>query len=271
MMLSEGEDLGSVFPVPFVRSVDDDGLRRNLLHALSLGLQQVRRAAPNNLVLAIAAGGPSLRDTYKKLRNPGPNTVVVSVNGSHDWLIGKGVVPYACLLLDPAPRLAELFTPHRGVVYFVASTCDRAVFDKLNGFEVRLVHASGQVSDEVEILDKRVGSYFLIGGGSTVSLRWLTLGYIMGFRSFRLHGFDSCSKGGSRHAYAQDDGDLPDEIEYHGFSTTPAWLAQVTDFFGFLAKMSEPGMDRISLKVYGDGLLQSEWKRFRKECGNLFK
>ncbi len=261
----------SLFSYPMKRAVDDDTMRRNMLYALSLGHKAVRRCAPHDLILAVAGGGPSLSDTYTKLRGAGPKTRVVAVNGSHDWLIDHGIVPYGCAFLDPNPILADLFTPHKEVMYFVSSTCDRAVFDKLKGFHVRLWHASGQLPDEQQILSSHPPDWLLIGGGSTVSLRWIQLAYVLGFRSFRLHGFDSSSRHGKRHAYAQDDGAI-NEILFRGYSTTPAWLAQVTDFFGMLDRMSTPDTDPISIKMYGDGLLQSEFKRFRKECGkDLFK
>lgn len=257
----------SLFSYPLKRSVDDDTMRRNMLHAVSLGLKPVRRCEPHDLVWAVAGGGPSLKDTYRKLRNPGPKTRVVSVNGSHNWLIEHGIVPYACALMDPNPILAERIKPHKDVLYYVASTCDRSVFDRLKGHHMRLWHAAGQLSDEQEVLKKSVLEWMLIGGGSTVSLRSIAMGYILGFRDFRLHGFDSCSRGGKRHAYDQDDGDVPGEILFRGYSTTPAWLAQVTDFFGMLARLDLPDMNPVSIKMYGDGLLQSEWKRFQKECG----
>jgi hypothetical protein len=257
----------SLFSYPLKRSVDDAGMRRNMEYALSLGLKPVHRCAPHDLVMVIAGGGPSLQDTYTKLRKPGPKTRVNAVNGSHDWLIDKGIVPYSCALMDPAPHLADRIAPHRDVMYFVSSTCDRSVFDRLSGYHVRLWHASGQVPDEQQILSRHFPDWLMIGGGSTVSLRSILLFYALGFRSFRLHGFDSCSRRGKRHAYAQDDGVTPGEILFRGYHTTPAWLVQVTDFFGMLDRMSKPDTDPITIKMYGDGLLQSEFKRFQKECG----
>ncbi len=259
-----------VSPFTIVKSVSDEQIQRNMVYALALGLQQVRRCPPHDLVLAIAGGGPSIADTYGKLRNPGPNTRVVAVNGSHDWLIAKGIVPFGCAFLDPNPRVAELFTPHHDVLYFVASCCDASVFDKLKGYNVRLWHAAGQTPEDKTILNKGLPDWLLVGGGSTVSLRCIMLGYMLGFRDFRLHGFDSSSRNGKRHAYAQDDGVLPDEITYQGYRTTPAWLVQMTDFFALLDRFNRPDMNYVTIKMYGDGLLQSEWKRFRKECGNPF-
>ncbi|HEX2653668.1 MAG TPA: hypothetical protein VHN11_08460, partial [Xanthobacteraceae bacterium] len=147
-MLLEGQQEApeTVFPRPVKLSVSADQLRENMNYALSLGLPSIRPAARHDGVLAIAGGGPSLANTCSKLRHPGPNTRVAAANGSHDYLLSRGIVPHYCGLMDPATHLADLISPRAGVTYFVASTCDRAVFDKLNAYDVRLWHASGQLA-----------------------------------------------------------------------------------------------------------------------------
>lgn len=233
-------------------------MRRNIRSALSRGLKTVHKCSAHDLTLSIAGGGPSLRDTYREMTGR-----IAAVNGSHDWLISQGVIPYACALIDPLPELAERITPRDDVVYFVGSCCDPAVLERLKGKHVFLWHVAGQLDDEQEIIEEATKDWFLIGGGSTVSLRWISLGYVLGFRKFALHGFDSSLRGNEHHAYEHDEGQRPGTLMVGGFETLPAWLAQIDDFNRMLDRLAKPDMEPCSFEVYGDGLFQSCWRKMK--------
>lgn len=228
-------------------SVSDEIIAENVRSAMARGLQEAGPRKPHGRVMSIAAGGPSLADTWRELRD-----VVVAVNGSLGFLLERGVTPWACGVFDPRPHLADIIERHPDVFYFLGSTCHPRVFDKLQGCKIVLWHPLGVQS--VVMADK--GARYFIDGGTTMGLRWISLGIFMGFRSFDAHGLDSSFRGDRTHAYPDyRDGLLP--MELCGYRTTLNFIQQVEDWrqcrdvYGSL-----PDEDRPTIKLFGDGLLQ---------------
>lgn len=230
---------------------------QNMRHALSLGLREVDGCRPHAHTLSIAGGGPSLADTIGQLSG-----VVAAINGSCGFLIGKGVIPHLCGVLDAGAHMPDVIVADKRVRYYVASVCDPGVFQKLKDCDVRLWHASS-VTGGQGLLELRGRTWITIAGGSTMGLRWMNLGYVLGFRTFHLHGLDSSFRDGATHAYADRDrkGGV---IEVEGYKTRANFLEQADEFFVQMAKFGEEGIDPISVEMFGDGLLQDRWRRRQK-------
>lgn len=211
---------------------------------------------PHDRVLSIAAGGPSLADTWQDLKG-----TVVAVNGSLQFLLDRGVVPWACGILDPGPQMKDIVPRHADVQYFVASICDPSLFEHLEGLKVRIWHPSG-VNGMEDALNEHSSDWTLIGGGSTMGLRWLNLGYTLGFRKFEFHGLDSSYRGRATHAYPDHTDDAARMI-IHGYPTKLAFVRQVSDFFALVESFSEDDVDPISVELHGDGWLQDRWATYR--------
>jgi hypothetical protein len=242
--------------------VDPDKLMANVRGALARGLPEAKQCKPHKHVLSIAGGGPSLADTYKEL-----DGYIGAVNGSAGYLAGKGILPDACLLLDPVPWLTDEVLADNRIRYFVASQCDPAMFDYLKDCHVELWHASGPPG----LGETLQGKHMLVGGGSTCSLRWITLGYALGFRHFKLHGMDSSYGKGHHHAYGVKTDDLLPTMEIGGFITRSDFVAQVNDFMAMLIRMSQPDIEPIKIEVFGDGLLQHHWKNYQERHPGAFQ
>lgn len=228
----------------------------NMRSALARGLPEVAGCRRHGHTLSVAGGGPSLSDTAKQMTG-----FIASVNGSLGYLLDKGIVPHICGILDPGSHMPDVITADRRVRYYVASICDPKVFDKLKDCEVRLWHPTS-VTGGTGLLELRGGDWLQIGGGSTMGLRWVNLGYILGFRTFHLHGLDSSFRGEATHAYADRDrtGDI---LTVGGRRTRANFLEQVADFFDMLeifAREAEP----VTFEVFGDGLLQDRWKAYQR-------
>jgi hypothetical protein len=183
---------------------------------------------------------------------------VGAVNGSLAFLMDRGVLPDACAVVDPGPQMADIVTADPRVRYFIASICHPSLFEKLKNCSVHVWHPSGQLG-VLEAIEEFEDKPLLIGGGSTMGLRWMNLAFVCGFRSFHLHGMDSSFRGDATHAYA--DGTLRDKIIQDGRLTTPAFMQQVSDFFRVIEVFPEP----IKIEVFGDGLLQDHWGLMREE------
>lgn len=232
----------------------------NMRSACDRGLPEVRICRPHHLKMAVAGGGPSLADTIGDLSG-----YVVAINGSLKFLLDNGVVPAACGVLDPGEHIADMLVADPRVRYFVASVCDPSVFDKLKGGNVHLWHPSGQGGGTAEFIKARnPADWLLIGGGCTMGLRWVTLGYNLGFRSFDLHGLDSSFRDGATHAYP-DRADEKEHIEVKGRMTRLNFLHQVNDFCALLDRFGRSDVEPVQFSVFGDGLLQDVW---RERCAS---
>jgi hypothetical protein len=250
--------------LPSTPVVSDERMLANVRHSLSLGLPEFQFCRAHKHELSVAAGGPSLADTYTELRG-----YIVAVNGSLKWLLERGVVPYACGVMDPGEHMADIIVADPRVRYFVASCCDASVFEKLRGCDVTLWHASGLPGLE-DVLEERLGATWkTVGGGATMGLRWLNLGYMLGFRAFHLHGLDSSFRGVATHAYPDRDHQVLRILAGERI-TKKSFLAQVSDFLRVLETF-ERDMEPIAIKVYGDGLLQDSWAMWHRAKPRSFQ
>lgn len=205
----------------------------------------------------IAAGGPSLGRWLPSLQferaaaSLGAGADLWALNGVHDYLIERGIVPDAMVMLDSRSACPETFLskPHPDVHYLIATQCDPGAFDRLAGFKVS--RWTGWAWGIEEFDDH------IIGGGATVGLKSIALAYAMGYRKFKLFGYDASYEGDADHAYPQplNANDLRVDVVLRGRKFTAArWMAkQVTEFLGMANTLTaDPD---VSIDIYGDGLL----------------
>src|SRR4051812_23421948 len=112
----------------------DDQIRRNMDYALSLGLPEADGGPLKHLT--VVANGPSARHLPLW-----PEGDTLALNGALKLFRTKGASPTYWAGCDPQPMVADfLDDPPDSTIYFVASKCDKAVFDALKGRDVRLWH-----------------------------------------------------------------------------------------------------------------------------------
>lgn len=177
--------------------------------------------------LIIVGGGPSVRHDLDIIRE-GKNVhgaKIMAVNGSHDFLIGNGIVPDYHAMMDANPIVAEYVrNPRRDVIYLVASQCNPCVFDALQGYETLCWHVIEGMGEEKilsdylgtihvnhgtgEIVKKpgkiaNIAPWVYCDGGCSIVLRVPRLGWYMGFREFHFFGVDSSyEEKNQQHAYS---------------------------------------------------------------------
>ncbi len=216
-------------------------------------LPEVTECKPHDMVMSIAGGGPSLGDTWHDLEG-----VIAAVNGSLGYLLDRGVTPQLCGICDPSEHMADIVDAVKGVTYFVASHVHPKVFNKLKACNVYLWHLHPIEGLDALLHELYPTGWLQVPGGCTMGLRWLTLGYLNGFRKFHLHGLDSSFRETS-HAYP-DHQDDKEWITFENRKTRANFLGQVVDFERLLDNMTGPGIDPIELKMFGDGLLQTRYR-----------
>lgn len=212
---------------------------------------------PHHGAALLVGGGPSLKETITKLRHRrSQGGKIFALNGTHDWLIERGIIPDYHVLLDSRPEnVTFVQRPHRKVKYLVSGFCHPSVFKALEGFNVTLWlnDMTGIMPIVQDIQDKPV---CLVGGGATVGLKTMFLCYLSGYRKFHFYGFDSSYRDGDNHAYKQPLNDKESVMEIfcngRSFMCAPWMAKQAEDWQKQARKLTQLGCE---LFVHGDGLI----------------
>lgn len=251
MLRSDGTDLGTFRDV-FKGQVNTEHERiyRNIRANIRRQLPQLERHPPNDYKVALLCGGPSLA----KAKIP-RGYKIATVNGTHDWALDHGLKPSVFAMIDARPhnvRFVERAIPT--CRYLLQSQVDPGVFDALEEHDVRIFHASAE--PEKRILDRYyLGRWLNVPGGSSVGTRAIGLLYLLGVRTLRVYGMDSCLAKGKHHAYAQPENDRDGirvvRVGRRRFQVHTWMLAQTDEMVQFLATLP----DDLKLSIEGDGLL----------------
>lgn len=208
--------------------------------------------------IALVGGGPSLPEHLDELKR---YNLVMVCGSAHDYVVSQGVEPRWAVCCDPDPAAAAYYRrPVKSCTYLIASACDKAVFDALEGYHVVRWHSGGaDFSPEVWGESRKI----IIGGGCTVGTRAFMIAICFGFSSIHFFGFDGYVAGDRHHAYPFAEGDLSemgDLVEVRlGAPDGPSYqmagymLGQLFDFDKLIGKFGS----RLTLTVHGEGPLSA--------------
>ena len=220
--------------------------------------------------VVIASGGPSLKNYLKEIKEAAANTKVVCVKHSYPTLIQAGIVPDFCIILDPRPltgtsthgivRKTLFKTISKKTIFLVASMTEPSVTQYLldKGATVIGWNAYSQTVAQQDIMKDKM----LVTGGTCAAMRSVGLMHTLGFRSFKLYGFDSCLAEAppEKEQKNKTEEGTPKflEINVNGksFWTTGELLAQAQDFEKLMERL-DVDMD---LQVHGEGIVPELWK-----------
>lgn len=240
------------FPVRTAFTKEPQAMDEHVKSALGRGLPHLAFAPWRDDPLAVAGAGPSLDETYLAMTRP-----IAAVNGSLGWLCAHDVVPEMCAVMDPRPHLAEVVEAVKGVTYYIAASCHPSLFDKLvkAGCDIVLWLPGGHGD-----IDKYVGpGDLIVPGGTTIGLRWIDLGCLLGFHVFDLHGMDSSFRYDADHKLrTHSHPDRADDAGDHvtilsGYPTGRNFIEQIRDYFARRPVWEKAG---LTVRVHGSGLLQ---------------
>ena len=213
----------SLLSVPIVVNPRDcvpkDFIRDNIKNNLKLIKTWLGKCPLHKGNVILVSGGPylNIEELKTHIRN-NPTSKIVCVKHSYPTLINNGIIPWACIVLDPRPITGtsthgivrkELFKKiEKKTKFFVASMTDPSVTEYLidKGAEIHGWHAfTESLRDPAEQNKKMVNNSVtlnpdigipqgstLITGGTCAAMRALGIMHTMGFRHFDLFGFDSC-------------------------------------------------------------------------------
>lgn len=235
-------------------AIADTEILGNIAHSLSLNVPEVQQCNIHGRMATMVSAGPSFMDCLDQIRaDREAGHYIVCVKHSHNALIENGIIPDACVLLDPRGHVQEFIQePHPGVTYYVASQVHPSTWAPLleAGARVFMFHARVGANEE-SLLDGKQ----MILGGSTSATRGISLFYTMGFRRFRLYGYDSCWPVEPENPDTKES-KRPITVRVLGrdFITNAEMVAQCQDFEGLM----QAGID---LEVFGDGIIPHMWRQ----------
>jgi uncharacterized Rossmann fold enzyme len=206
----------------------------------------------SNEPLAVVCYGPSLRKTWqelKKFKN------IITCSGAHKFLIDRGIIPTWHVDLDPREHKVQMLgEPHKDVQYLMASTCHPKMWEKLEGFNLKLWHIfNGEQDRNLPVAYPR--GEWILTGGNNVGMRCMVLGRLLGFRDQHVFGMDcSFPKEGSHHADIHLNAHPKlYQVPHDGkiFYCEPVMLVYARQFFHEVKQLPD-----VHFSLYGDGLLQ---------------
>jgi len=214
-------ETGPIIEFDVKTPLDDQTIRGNVLHALSLGLQE---AAPTNFPrsqpnLRVIAGGPSARKADL-------SGATLAVNNSLQVFTDKGQSPTYWAGCDPQAHLADfLKSPPIQTTYLVASKADPSVFEALKHRKVILWHIDDPcVGDLIEHRNP-------IMTACSITLTSFTLMRMLGYETFETWGWDGCYMDGRHHANDQIHvgNNIEIDVGSKTFQTTTNWALEAQD------------------------------------------
>jgi len=177
--------------------VPEVNIRANVHYSATLLKDWLVECKIHDGIAVFCSGGPSLKDYYETIKElqQKPNHYVVCVKSAHDDLIAQGIIPWACVLLDPRSHVQDFIeNPHPEVRYLVASMVHPTTIDRLIEKKARVYGYHAQVgAGEQDVVAQRLGEgHFLIPGGCSAAMRGISILHAIGFRKFKGYGYD-CS------------------------------------------------------------------------------
>jgi len=179
--------------------VDTTTTHANLDRNRALIKKWLAPCAPNGEEVVLVSAGPSAIaniDKIKELYEGGKK--IVCVKHSYGFLVNSGIIPWACVILDPRPfdgisthgekRSILIKTVNPQTIFFVASmTIPESTEDLLaKGANVVGWNAFSNASKDYPWPEGTV----LVGGGTCAALRAISICQSLGFRTMTLYGYD---------------------------------------------------------------------------------
>lgn len=195
--------------------------------------------------ISIVGFGPSLEDTWKEITHP-----CITVSGAHDFLIERWITPdYHAECDGRDHKTKHLEHPNPKTTYLMASICNPLMWKQLEGCKVEYWHNANGMH-VVDWIGKNDVGGIMLAGGSVIGLTAIHLAGLLGYRKFKLFGFDGNFRGEKRHA-GKHFGPPQKTIQKGKWNTTPQMFNACEEFFWLRRDCPE-----LQFEIYGDCLLK---------------
>lgn len=169
-------------------SIPNENIQRNILENQAQVKQWISTCTQTDEEIIVASAGPMLiaEDLL------GETAKIVAVKHALQPLRDAGVKPWACILLDPREHVSKFVdNPDKDIIWFVASQVTPSAVKTLldAGCNVWGYHAAVGADEEKHT---QAQSDAIVSGGSATATRGLFMLDKLGFRNFKLYGYDLC-------------------------------------------------------------------------------
>lgn len=248
---------GSSLELEIACNLSMDEIFCNVHHAASLPHKWVDGEEMNDGHAVIVGGGPSINQYIDELKQrKADGQKIFALNNAFAWCQRQGIEPDYQVIVDGRAENISFIPSYvlAGTKFLYASQVNPLVFDEAAVMApIEIWHPNIDGIQDIIGKDKR---YALVGGGSTVGLRTLSLAYILGYRKLHLYGFDSSYSGGDHHAYDQalNNGQRIVNVtcDDREFEATPWMVSQAEEFLVIAEALVNAG---CLMTIHGDGLL----------------
>lgn len=250
---------GMQLKVQTKNSIPNEDICRNVLENQSQITQWIKTCKPNDEEIVVVSGGPmmipeKLEEEIKAGRK------IIAVKHALEPLKEAGIKPWACILLDPREHVYKFVEkPDKDIIWFVCSqVTPKAVKALLDaGCNVWGYHAAVGAGEHI-YTEKQPEA--VISGGSATATRGLFMLDKLGFRNFRLYGYDLCipdkpnlsekdNIGQPQHFEIMLEANEPFFKQKRGFWTKGELIAQYQEFFQIMQ------MNHWKIKAFGHGIV----------------
>lgn len=169
--------------------VPDEVIRNNIAENQKIIKNWVSTCKKNDEEIVICSGSPAL---FPETLRKDANKKIIVVKHAIKRIKDAGIKPWACILLDPREHVSDFVEePDTDIIWFVASQVQPEVTQKLllSGCKVIGYHASVGAG-EGDLTSAQEDA--VVSGGSATATRGIYLLDKLGFRKFKLYGYDLC-------------------------------------------------------------------------------
>jgi len=213
--------------------------------------------------ICICASGPSLADHIEDIRaRQAAGWHVAAMNGSHNFLIEKGITPDYMFMVDARPvNLPFLRLANDRTTYVIASQCQPEIFAELEARGCKtmlwqMFHDQGGFDAICETLGPGHTAISKFAGAYNVGQSCLTPIWALGYKVWHLFGYDGSMREGERHAFTQwqNADEEVHELMFRGevYAATGTMAHHAETFHDCLRTFRGFG---VHAEIIGDGLL----------------
>ncbi len=235
---------------PMRNAVTMDAEVRQVKIAVSQGHPSIKIGELKPDWISIVGYGPSLRETWKDITRP-----CVTVSGAHDFLVSRGMYPdYHAECDGREHKTKHLENPNGFTTYLMATIVNPRMWELLEGCKVVTWHNANGKHIVDWIGDNDPGT-ILVAGGSVVGMSAIHLAGIMGYRKFKLFGFDGNFSEGDRHAgvhHGPPQKLIERTVKGRKWVTTPQ-MSNAADELGWLIR-DHP---ELGFEFHGDSMISA--------------
>lgn len=240
-------------------SIPDEQIQKNILENQAQIKQWITLCKPLEEELVIVSAGPMLVPEMLE-EEIAAGRRIVAVKHALEPLRNAGIKPWACILLDPRDHVYKFVeNPDKDILWLVCSqVTPKAVKSLLDaGCNVWGYHAAVGANEHVYTEKQKEA---IISGGSATATRGLFLLDRLGFRNFRLYGYDLCFPdkpnlqekdeiGQPKYFEIMLDANAPHYQLKRGFWSKGELLAQYQEFCQIIQ------MNQWKIKAFGHGIV----------------